>query len=175
MGGGTSSPSGTSFSTPITNGLCALLRSTNPGLSAQEIEDLIFDHAQDIGLARYFGKGLIDIEASMMNAGGGGYPLTLDLGGPLVAGTTVNATVSGSTWTANVYIYNGSGLGSTTIPGIGTLEIQNGRKVAQGTANAAGVAAINRKLPARLSGRTVHLQCIDDLGATSAVHVETIL
>ena len=150
-------------------------RKTQP-VTPQEIEDLIFDHAQDIGQNRFFGKGLIDVEASMMNAGdGGGYALTLDLGGPLVAGTTVNATVSGSTWTANVYIYNGSGPGSTTIPGIGVLEIANGRKVAQGTANGAGVASINRNLPARLSGRTVNLQCIDDLGATSAVHVETIL
>lgn len=176
MGGGTSSPSGTSFSTPITNGLCALLRATNPGLSAQEIEDLIFDNAQNIGGSNQFGEGLIDVEASMMNAGGGGgYNLTMTLGGPLVAGTTANPVISGSVWTAKCYIYNGSGAGSTTIPGIGILEIANGRKVAQGTANPAGVASINRYLPARLSGRTVHLQCIDDLGSTSAVHVETIL
>lgn len=175
-GGGTSSPSGTSFSTPITNGLCALLRATNPALTAQEIEDLVFDNAQDIGAAFQFGNGLIDVEASMMNAGGGGgYTLTMDLGGPLVAGTTVNATISGSIWTAKCYVYNGTGPGSTTIPGIGSLEIANGKKVAQGTANAAGVASINRSLPARLSGRTVHLQAIDELGSTSAVHVETIL
>ncbi|MAW61643.1 MAG: hypothetical protein CMJ94_12540 [Planctomycetes bacterium] len=176
MGGGTSSPSGTSFSTPITNGLCALLRATNPALSAQEIEDLVFDHAQNIGLASRFGNGLIDVEASMMNAGGGGgYPLTLDYGGSLVGGTTVSWTVTGSVWLNKVYIYNGSGAGSTTIPGIGVLEIANGRKVSQATANAAGTASASRFLPARLSGRTVNLQAIDDFGSLSAVSTTTIL
>jgi len=174
-GGGTSAPDGTSFSTPIVAGLCGLLRSTHPGLSAQEIEDLIFDNTQDIGPPKWFGKGLVDVEATMIAAGGGGYGLVLDLGGPLTGGSTVNATISGSTPAIVCYVYNGTGLGSTTIPGIGILEIANGRKVAQGTANAAGDASVNRNLPARLSGRTVHLQCIDDLGATSAVHVETIL
>lgn len=175
MGGGTSSPSGTSFSTPITNGLCALVRSTHPGLSAQEIEDLLFDNAQDIGPPKWFGKGLVDVEATMIAAGGGNYPLSLDLGGSLVAGTTVQASVSGSTPAILCFVYNGSGPGTTTIPGIGVLEIANGRKVAQGTADAAGTAAINRNLPGFLSGRTVHLQAIDELGATSSVHVETIL
>lgn len=175
-GGGTSSPSGTSFSTPITNGLCALLKATNPALTAQEVEDLVFDHAQNIGLASRFGNGLIDVEASMMNAGGGGtnYPLTLDLGGPLVAGNPVNWSVSGSVWTAKVYVYNGSGAGSTTIPGIGTLEIANGKKVAQATANGAGVASATRSLPSSLAGRTVNLQAIDDFASLSAVHTETI-
>lgn len=175
-GGGTSSPSGTSFSTPITNGLIALLRSTDPNMTAQEAEDLVFNHAQDIGRAFDFGKGLIDVEASMMNAGGGGgYPLTLDLGGPLVAGTTVNATITGSIWNAQVWVYNGSGPGSTTIPGVGDLEIANGSIVAQGKANASGTASISRGLPGRLSGRTVYLQVIDEFGSTSAVHTETIL
>jgi subtilisin family serine protease len=172
MGGGTSSPSGTSFSTPIASGLCALVRATHPGLSAQEIEDLIFDNAQDIGPRFQFGKGLVDVEATMIAAS---YDLRLDLGGPLTSGSTVSATISGSSPAAVCFVYNGTGPGSTTIPGIGTLEIANGRIVAQGTANAAGIASINRFLPAQLSGRTVNLQCIDDLGSTSAVHVETIL
>lgn len=176
-GGGTSSPSGTSFSTPITNGLVALLRATNPSLTAQEIEDLVFDHAQDIGGAYTFGNGLIDVEASMMNAGGGGsnYDLTFTLGGPLVAGTTATATISGSVWLTQCYIYNGSGPGTTTLPGFGVdLEIANGRSVASGRANSAGEANISKNLPNRLAGKTVYLQCVDELGNLSAVHTETI-
>ena len=84
-------------------------------------------------------------------------------------------TVTGSVWLNKVYIYNGSGAGSTTIPGIGVLEIANGRKVSQATANAAGTASASRFLPARLSGRTVNLQAIDDFGSLSAVSTTTIL
>lgn len=176
-GGGTSSPSGTSFSTPITNGLCALLRATNPGLSAQEIEDLVFDHAQNIGAANTFGNGLIDVEASMMNAGGGGgnYDLTMTIaGGVLVSGQFNSIAISGSVWTAKVYLYNGNASGTTGTPW-GTLEIGNGKRVGQATANASGTATIARTLPSSLAGRSVNLQAIDQLGSLSAVTSTTIL
>ncbi|MCH2102302.1 MAG: S8 family serine peptidase [Planctomycetes bacterium] len=174
-GGGTSSPSGTSFSTPITNGLCALLKATNPALSAQEVEDLIYDNARNIGSANNFGNGLIDVEASMANAGGGGgeYDLVLDLGGPLTAGTRVDWTVTGSVWTAQVYVYNGTGSGSTSTA-YGDLEIANGRRVAQGRANASGTVSRSKNLPRSLSGRTVYLQVIDSTGRISEVQSETI-
>jgi len=174
-GGGIASVSGTSFSTPISNGLAALLRSTNPGLSAQDVEDLIFDNAQNIGSSNFFGNGLIDVEASMMNAGGGGgYDLDLIVD-PLVAGTLGTATITGSTWTTRVYLYNGNGMGTTTTPYGTDLEISNGNSVASDVANFTGTADITKTLPNALSGRTVYLQAIDENGLISQVVVDTIL
>ena len=48
-GGGYSNVSGTSFSAPITAGLCALVWSANPGLSPQEVEDIIRTTCDDLG------------------------------------------------------------------------------------------------------------------------------
>jgi peptidyl-Asp metalloendopeptidase len=108
--------------------------------------------------------------------GGSGYDLDLVLNGALVAGSTGSATISGSAWGFTVYLYNGSGAGSTTIPGLGVdLEIANARKVAQKNANSAGVADISKSLPASLSGRTVYLQAADELSQISQVVTATIL
>lgn len=108
--------------------------------------------------------------------GGSGYDLDLVLNGALIAGTTGSATVSGSAWGFYVYLFNGTGAGSTTIPGLGVdLEIANARQVAKKKANSAGVADISKTLPASLSGRTVHLQAADDLSKISQVVTATIL
>ena len=106
--------------------------------------------------------------------GGTTYPLDLQLGGPLVAGTTATATVDGSTPFAQVYLYNGSSPGSTTVPGVGTLDINNGKRLMTRSANAAGTASYTRSLPSRLAGLTVFLQAIDEFGALSQVVSETI-
>ncbi|MAW60427.1 MAG: hypothetical protein CMJ94_06290 [Planctomycetes bacterium] len=106
--------------------------------------------------------------------GGSGYPLDLQLGGALVAGTTASATVDGTTPFAQVYLYNGSGPGSTTVPGVGTLDIANGNRLMTRTANAAGTASFVRTLPGRLAGFTVWLQAIDEFGALSQIVNEQI-
>jgi peptidyl-Asp metalloendopeptidase len=103
------------------------------------------------------------------------YDLTLDIVGNLVAGTVGNVLVTGSVWTNWVYLYNGSGPGTTTLPGLGVdLEIANGLKVLQKKANAAGEADMTKNLPAGLSGLTVYLQAVDDLGNLSPVVTDTI-
>jgi len=104
----------------------------------------------------------------------GGPPIDLQLGGPLVAGTLATATAAGSSPFATVYLYNGSGLGSTTVPGVGDLEIANGRLILTETADASGQASYSRNLPAGLAGRTVYLQIIDEFGALSQVVSETV-
>lgn len=101
--------------------------------------------------------------------------LTLTLSLPLTSGTTANATVEGSDPFTVVYLYNGSGPGSTTIPGLGDLDINNAKVVLNRTANAAGDTNINRFLPTRLAGRTVWLQVIDGTGKVSNVETTTIL
>jgi hypothetical protein len=104
-----------------------------------------------------------------------GNALTLNLSLPLTSGTNASATVDGSVPFSTVYLYNGSGLGSTTVPGLGDLDIDNGRLVLSRRANAAGTASINRFLLAHLSGRTVWLQAIDSNGDVSQVETTTIL
>ena len=101
--------------------------------------------------------------------------LTLTLSLPLTSGTTANATVEGSDPFTVVYLYNGNGPGSTTIPGLGDLDINNAKIVLSRTANAAGNTNINRFLPSRLAGRTVWLQVIDATGKVSNVETTTIL
>jgi peptidyl-Asp metalloendopeptidase len=104
------------------------------------------------------------------------YDLTLDVVGSLVAGNVGNVLVTGSVNTNWVYLYNGSGPGTTTLPGLGVdLEIANGRKVLQKKANAAGEADMTKSLPGSLSGLTVYLQAVDQLGSLSPVVIDTIL
>lgn len=105
---------------------------------------------------------------------GGGYDLDLTVG-TLVTGTSANATIEGSVWLSRVYLYNGSGAGSTTIPGLGVdLEINNAKVVASATANSIGTAVINKYLPPRLAGLTVYLQAADEFQRISQVVSDTI-
>ena len=60
------------------------------------------------------------------------------------------------------------------MPGIGTLDINNGKLLLTRSANAAGTASYSRSLPSRLAGMTVYLQAIDEFGALSKVVSETI-
>jgi len=173
-GGGTTSVSGTSFSCPITNGVVGLIRSFNPALSAQEAEDVLFGAAQDIGLAKHFGHGLVDSHQSLIDAGGTTNELSLVMNSALIAGTTASATVSNSSQGDTMFLYNGNGLGSTTIPGIGDLGINNANRVASKAVNTWGFATISKSLPNRLSGFNVWLQAIDSSARTSNIIIDTI-
>lgn len=103
------------------------------------------------------------------------YELTMTLS-TLQSGSTATATITGSLQGNMIYLYNGTGNGSTTIPGLGIdLEIANANKVAQKTAGAGGFAIISKSLPPSLAGLTVYLQACDDDGKLSAVHTDTIL
>ncbi len=103
------------------------------------------------------------------------YELTMTVG-TLQSGSAGTATISGSAQGKVIYLYNGTGNGSTTIPGLGIdLEIANASKVAQKTAGAGGYVIITKNLPPSFSGITVYLQACDDDGKISAVHTDTIL
>ena len=63
-GGGYGAVSGTSFSSPITAGLYALLFSINPALTPAQADNIIFSTAKDVGTAGWdsnYGHGLIDV------------------------------------------------------------------------------------------------------------------
>lgn len=67
-GGGYGSVSGTSFSSPITAGVVALMMSANPALSPADLEKALYSSALDLGTAgfdKYFGNGRVDAVAAV--------------------------------------------------------------------------------------------------------------
>jgi thermitase len=70
-GGGYGAWNGTSFSSPITAGLAALILSVNPTLSNAQVVDIIEKNADDLGAAgfdQYFGYGRINVYKSLVAA-----------------------------------------------------------------------------------------------------------
>jgi subtilisin family serine protease len=99
-GGGYTGVAGTSFSSPITAGVVALMWSVNPGLTPDEIVMLLEQTSVDLGSAGYdtsFGFGRIDANAAVRAAAGTEAPPP-DTTAPSVSITspTAGATVSGS-------------------------------------------------------------------------------
>ena len=69
--GSYASVSGTSFSSPITAGVVALMMSAKPTLSSGQVESLLYSNALDLGAAGrdiYFGYGRVDAAAAVSAA-----------------------------------------------------------------------------------------------------------
>lgn len=69
--GGYASVSGTSFASPTTAGVVALMMSARPGLSAAQVESLLYKTAVDLGAAGrdiYYGHGRVDAAAAVAAA-----------------------------------------------------------------------------------------------------------
>jgi subtilisin family serine protease len=70
-GGGYSPVSGTSFSTPITAGVYALMIAVNPKLSSSTLDSILFTTAVDRGAAgwdQYYGHGRVNAAAAVQKA-----------------------------------------------------------------------------------------------------------
>lgn len=70
-GGGYGYASGTSFSSPITMGVYALMMQANPALTPSQLDEILFSTAIDLGTAgwdKYFGHGRIDAAAAVLAA-----------------------------------------------------------------------------------------------------------
>lgn len=70
-GGDTAIVSGTSFASPYTAGVAALVLSVNPSLSAQAVEDILFGSAVDLGSSGYdttYGWGHVNAHAAVLLA-----------------------------------------------------------------------------------------------------------
>ncbi|MBI4597195.1 MAG: S8 family serine peptidase [Candidatus Omnitrophica bacterium] len=127
-GGGTGSVSGTSFSSPVTAGVVTLIWSANPTLTSDQVEDILFRSAKDLGAAGwdpYFGWGRVDAGAAVALAKSTSGP-TLDTTAPS-APTNLTASAPESTkvnlsWGASVddvgvtgyQVFRGSALLGTT-------------------------------------------------------------
>jgi len=71
LGGGYASGSGTSFASPITAGLAALIFSVNPGLAPVEVERVLKSTCRDLGVAgddNLYGAGMIQADAAVVLA-----------------------------------------------------------------------------------------------------------
>jgi subtilisin family serine protease len=95
--GGYGSWSGTSFSSPITAGVAALMLSINPGLSNSTAVSLLKSNADDLGSSGFdssFGSGRINAYRAVMAAAGSGGDTTAPVAS--ISSPTASATVSGS-------------------------------------------------------------------------------
>jgi PKD repeat protein/subtilisin family serine protease len=96
-GGGYVSMSGTSMASPHVNGVIALIRQANPNLGVDQIKQIIYDTAYDLGPSgedNSYGWGMIDAYEAVMMALGGAPP-TADFSGSPTSGCvplTVNFT-----------------------------------------------------------------------------------
>lgn len=74
VGGGYASVSGTSFSSPITAAVAALVMAANDQLAPAQIEQILFDSAVDLGTSGwdpFYGWGRVDAGAAVMMAWSG--------------------------------------------------------------------------------------------------------
>jgi serine protease AprX len=84
-GGGYAYLSGTSMATPHVAGVIALIRDANPNLSADQIKQIIYDSAYDLGPAgedNSYGWGMIDAYEAVLLALGGAPPVADFVGTP---------------------------------------------------------------------------------------------
>jgi hypothetical protein len=99
-GGGYASVSGTSFSSPATAAVVALIMARNPSLSPAQVENVLMSSAADLGTPGqddFFGHGRIDAAAAVAAAGEGGSGGDSDTTAPIIAITSpTGGTVSGS-------------------------------------------------------------------------------
>jgi len=175
LGGGYSDPSGTSFSTPLTNGVAAMIFAQNPGISAQAVEDILLSTCDDIGAVgedNTFGFGRVNLRAAVEASPPSLMILTM---GTMIAGSTVNIRVDDATASATVLLaYTFQGLGSSFEPSTGeTLGLNNHRIGLTLSADTFGVVDTNRVLPSGLAGRTIWVQ-MTETGNVSNIHNETI-
>ena len=160
-GGGNANVSGTSFSTPIVNGVIAMMMITSPSSTPNEIEQMLFDNCVDLsstGEDIYTGHGRPDFYDCMVAAdavgGGGGGNDTIAL-----ATTSNNPAAGSSFWlTASgapasspyriVYSFTDQSPFFASFNGL----------VHTGTTTASGTVAVIKVVPSGASGRTAFME-----------------
>ena len=127
MGGGYGSVSGTSFSSPATAAVAALMMSANPKLAPTQIVDLLESTSVDLGTAgfdNYYGYGRVSA-ANAVAAAAAGVPadtqapsasITSPTGGTVSGIVPVNVTASDNVGVARVdLLVNGTAIASDTV------------------------------------------------------------
>jgi thermitase len=88
LGGGYQSVAGTSYSAPIVAGVAALVMSANPTLTATQVQDILKQSSDDLGVTGWdtsYGWGRVNAARAVALAGGGG---TADSAAPAISITS---------------------------------------------------------------------------------------
>jgi subtilase family protein len=175
LGGGFNSFSGTSLSTPLANGVAAMLWAANPYLDTFEVESRLYQACDDLGAPgedTTYGWG----RTNMNNAVHGAVEGNMDLTAPVLnAGSSASFTVSGAPAVSTVYLtYSLVGPGITEIPALQTnMGLDAPVLATQTTSDAAGNAAMSKFIPAGTAGTQVWMQVLT-MGDTSDIEMRVI-
>lgn len=175
LGGGYGGSSGTSFSTPMTNGVAAMIYSIHPWLTPAEVEERLYRGCTDLGAPGedvIFGRGRVDLEGAVLAAASGDLALSAT---PLIAGQNLTLSAAGAPSGAQVwFVYSLAGTALTQVPQAQVL-LALDAPVLLGAAvtSSGGVAALTRRVPGGAQGMSVWLQALR-LGDASNFLAETV-
>ena len=172
--GGYSSVSGTSFSCPIAVGVLGMMMQTAPTLSADAIEQMMYDNCKDLGSTGddiYYGAGRPEFDLCMqdadLNGGGGSGTDVITLSGPvgLVKGATATFDFTRATSGATVYLLYSGGTSGINLYGHAFDIGPNWGIVASGVADGSGNGSISTVIPSSVpGGSNFYLECGSDDG-----------
>lgn len=153
---------GTSYSTPLSAGLAALIWSYDPSLTGTQVRDLIFQGCVEFSgwHEDEHGHGSINVFNSLALASG---ELWTREPYPGTAGTTNGFKAAGGTPSATMTFYYGTATGSTSVPGCTGLDVDIDSAQVLGTATVGsnGAAKYFTTVPSGWSGLKVYLQCVE--------------
>lgn len=175
LGGGYNYVSGTSFSTPMTNAVAAMIWAANPYLDSLTVEARLYDGCDDLGAAgedNLYGRGRVNLYKAVTEAVTGSMSLVVT---NLVSGNLANFSVTGAKPNGNVYLaYSTQGAGITDLPQMHTtIGLVAPQLLAALHANGAGLATLNRLVPGVAAGLSVRLMAVEQ-GNGSNVHAAVI-
>ncbi len=159
---GTFGAGGNSYSTPLVAGLCALLWSSDPSLTGEEVLNLVYQGCDPIVgySANLHGHGRINVFNSLALASG-------DLWSrdpyPGEAGVSNKFKAAGASNGATVRFYYGSSTGQTAVSGCTNVYVGSNDAIVLGesTAGSNGAAIYEATVPGEWAGQTRYFQAVD--------------
>lgn len=164
-GNGYGGLSGTSMASPHINGVVCLMREVNPDMPINDMKQIIYDTAFDLGSAgedNNYGWGMVDAYEAVVAAMSGEIPMRLTTS-RFVAGVRGDAEVFRATPGATVaFIYSIQGTGSTYVPQLDvTLDLASPALAGTRTADQSGYALLRKTIPANTQGVRVWMQAAE--------------
>jgi subtilisin family serine protease len=164
-GNGYAAFSGTSMASPHINGVVCLMREVNPDLPVNDLKQIIFDTAFDLGTEgedNNYGWGMVDAYEAVVAAISGEIPMRL-VTSRFVAGVNGDAEVFRATPGATVvFVYSLQGAGSTYVPQLDvTLDLAQPQQAGVRTADQDGYALLRKRLPSNGQGLRVFMQAAE--------------
>lgn len=163
LGGSYGWVSGTSFSTPMTNAVAAMLWAANPYLDSLTVEARLYNACDDLGAPgedNIYGRGRVNLYKSVIEAVTGSLDLSVS---NLVSNSTASFSITGVKPNGKVFLaYSTTGIGITDVPqALATVGILAPQLLAVLIANGSGAASLNRFIPPGAAGLTVHMMALE--------------